>query len=77
VVEILISTCLFCTTVLHISNGDNTFFCLSYSVNDLFKTVAVSHASSTPASELLFSGLSVDDLHDKISNNNETPSWMT
>lgn len=74
-VEILASTHLFSAPALRLSNGDNTSFCLSYPVNDLFKTVVVSH--TTPTSELLLSGLSVDDLHDKLSNNNEIPSWST
>lgn len=76
-VEILASTHLFCAPALRVSNGDNTSFFLSYPVNDLFKTVAVSHTSTTPSSELLLSGLSVNDLHDKLSNNNEIPSWST
>lgn len=71
--EILASAPLF----FHISNGHNTLFCLSYPVNDLFKTVAASHTFTTPTGELLLSGLSVDDLDDKISNNNKIPSWST
>lgn len=73
VVEILASTYLF----FHISNSCNTLFCLSYPVNDLFKRAAVPHTSIRPIGELLLSGLSVDDLHDKISSSNKIPSQST
>lgn len=71
--EILASSCLFCAPVLPISNEDNTF-CLFYPV-DLFKTVAVSiylqHLQE------IYAGLSPDYLHEKMSNKNKTPCWLT